>query len=106
MSHPVGISVLLRRKISRMRRLIRFRTTAPPRAFFTLIRTRLAAAVFAEEKPSRGGSPPQRASSTLTRTGWPRAFLRKKNLRGEVPARKPHSEALRALGRKRKTEGS
>src|SRR5690349_5671648 len=29
MSHPVGISVLLRRRISRTRRRMRFRTTAP-----------------------------------------------------------------------------
>jgi hypothetical protein len=42
MSHPVGISVLLRRKISRMRRRMRFRTTAPPRAFLTLMPNRLA----------------------------------------------------------------
>jgi len=44
MSHPEGISVLLRRKISRMRRRMRFRITAPPRAFFTLIPNRLARA--------------------------------------------------------------
>src|ERR1700674_3727078 len=60
MSHPVGISVLLRRKISRMRRLMRFRTTAPPRAFLTLIPKRLVrvAASAVVEEPSRGGSRP------------------------------------------------
>ncbi len=41
MSHPEGISVLLRRRISLTRRRMRFRTTAPPRAFLTLMPNRL-----------------------------------------------------------------
>jgi len=47
-SHPDGISDLFRRRISRMRRRIRLRTTAPPSAFFTLIPKRLRGPPFAQ----------------------------------------------------------
>ena len=40
-SHPEGISELFRRRISRMRRRTRLRTTAFPTAFFTLDPKRL-----------------------------------------------------------------
>src|SRR3989442_12398739 len=49
-SHPEGISDWLRRRISRMRRLMRLRTTAPPRAFFTLIPKRLCSPPFERKK--------------------------------------------------------
>jgi hypothetical protein len=46
-SHPEGISELFRRRISRMRRRIRLRTTAFPTAFFTLDPKRLCGPPFA-----------------------------------------------------------
>jgi hypothetical protein len=50
MSHPVGISGVLSRRTSRMRRRIRLRTTAPPSAFFTLIPKRLRPVSFGRKK--------------------------------------------------------
>jgi hypothetical protein len=50
MSHPDGISGVCSRRISRMRRLMRLRTTAPPSAFFTLIPKRLRPASFGRKK--------------------------------------------------------
>src|SRR6266571_3134190 len=50
MSHPGEISELLRRRISRMRRRIRLRSTAPPSAFFTLMPKRLRGPPLARKK--------------------------------------------------------
>ena len=47
-SHPDGISNKFRLRISRMRRRIRLRTTAPPSAFFTLMPKRLRSAPLAQ----------------------------------------------------------
>ncbi len=75
MSHPVGISVLLRRRISRMRRRMRLRTTAPPSAFFTLMPNRLERRACRER---RG-----RGTLALAQKLPPGGFFRKRNLRAE-----------------------
>src|SRR6266478_1710480 len=50
MSHPAGISIRWQRTISRRRRLIRLRTTAPPRAFLMLKPNRLCGTSLARKK--------------------------------------------------------
>ena len=50
MSHPAGISSRCSRAISRRRRRIRLRTTAPPRAFLILKPKRLCGRLFAITK--------------------------------------------------------
>jgi hypothetical protein len=50
MSHPAGISRRWQRTISRTRRRMRLRTTAPPSAFFMLNPNRLCGSWFARRK--------------------------------------------------------
>lgn len=50
MSHPAGISMRWHRTISRIRRRIRLRTTAPPSAFFMLNPNRLNGSWLARKK--------------------------------------------------------
>src|SRR6266478_8071710 len=55
MSHPAGISIRWQRTISRRRRLIRLRTTAPPRAFLMLKPNRLCGNSLARKKTVKWG---------------------------------------------------
>jgi len=50
MSHPAGISDRWHRTISRTRRRMRLRTTAPPKAFLMLKPKRLSVSWFARKK--------------------------------------------------------
>jgi hypothetical protein len=55
MSHPEAISWRCWRRISRMRRRMRLRTTAPPRALRTLMPNRLRSSPLGRKKTTNGG---------------------------------------------------
>ena len=98
MSHPEGISQRSRRRISRMRRRIRLRTTAPPNAFFTLMPKRLCSFPLARKNTTncwleRRWPPRYTASNSARRT---RRAVRG-NPRGEPGERLDGCEAIASL---------
>ena len=105
MSHPEGISVLLRRRISRIRRRMRFRTTAPPNAFLTLMPNRLthfAASACCERKKTANWGLERRWPAPYTAsysTRFNRRTARGKSCRGpseSLDARKTMASLLAA----------
>lgn len=86
MSHPAGISSRWQRTISRKRRRIRLRTTAPPRAFLMLKPKRLCGSSLARKKtvkwelerrfPARytASNSPRRTSRASRGNRFPRTF--------------------------------
>ncbi len=98
MSHPEGISERSRRRISRMRRRIRLRTTAPPNAFFTLMPKRLCSFPLARKKTTNCWLerlwPPRYTASNSARRARRTA---RGNLRGGPAKRLDGREAIAPL---------
>ncbi len=111
MSHPAGISIRWQRTISRSRRRIRLRTTAPPRAFLMLKPNRLCGSSLARKKtvkwelerrfPARytASNSPRRTSRTLRGYVFPRApgLFGSKPMASLLAARRKHLAAALRL---------